>query len=41
MKSDFKNNSFDLEERTAKLGENIIDFCKIMKKDDFTLSIIK
>ena len=41
MKSDFKNNSFDLEERTAKLGENIIDFCKIIKKDVLTLSVIK
>jgi len=41
MKSDLKSNSFDLEERTAKLGENIIDFCKTIKKDVFTLSIIK
>ncbi len=41
MKSDFKNNSFDLEERTAKLGERIIDFCRIIKKDDLNLSIIK
>jgi len=41
MKSDLKNSSFDLEERTAKLGEKVIDFCKSIEKNVFTLSIIK
>jgi four helix bundle protein len=41
MKSDLKVKSFDLEERTARLGEDVIDFCKKFKGDDFSLSIIK
>jgi four helix bundle protein len=31
---------FGLEERTAKFGENVISFCKILKKDEITKSII-
>jgi len=33
-------NNFDLEERTAKFGENIIKFCKTIFKDEITRSII-
>jgi len=28
-----KQNNYDLEERTAKFGENIIEFCKNIKQD--------
>ena len=31
---------YDLEERTAKFGENVIDFCKKMSKNDITKRII-
>jgi four helix bundle protein len=31
---------FDLEERTAKFGENVIDLCKIIKQDAINKSII-
>ncbi|MCD4704689.1 four helix bundle protein [bacterium] len=41
MKSDLRNSSFDLEERTTKLGEKVIDLCKIIEKNDLTLPIIK
>jgi four helix bundle protein len=34
------NNKFDLEERTAKFGENIILFCRKIAKDPITLPII-
>lgn len=33
-------NKYDLEERTAKFGENIIDFCKSLKEDFICKSII-
>lgn len=31
---------YDLEERTAKFGESIIDFCKTIKQDAITKPII-
>lgn len=31
---------FDLEERTAKFGENIINFCKALPKNEITRPII-
>jgi len=34
------SNSYDLEERTAKFGENIIGFCKSLKQDAITKPII-
>ncbi len=34
------NNKFDLEERTAKFGENIILFCNGLIKNDITKPII-
>ena len=34
------NKKFDLEERTAKLGEDIIKFCKSIKQDSITKSLI-
>ncbi|MDP3696461.1 MAG: four helix bundle protein [Candidatus Taylorbacteria bacterium] len=33
-------NNYDLEERTAKFGENIIEFCRGMKQDAITKPII-
>ena len=33
-------NNYDLEERTAKLGESIIKFCRDMKQDAITRPII-
>ena len=33
-------NKYDLEERTAKFGENIIDLCKIVKHDVITKPIV-
>ncbi len=33
-------NKFDLEERTAKLGENIIDLCKKISQDSISKPII-
>ena len=35
-----KNNKFDLEERTAKFGEEIIKFAKKMPKNTITIPII-
>lgn len=35
-----KNSKFDLEERTAKFGENIIDFAKKVPKTVITNSLI-
>lgn len=32
---------YDLEERTAKLGEEIIDFCKELNKDVISIPLIK
>lgn len=34
------SNNYNLEERTAKFGENIIDFCKKLTQDSITRSII-
>ena len=34
------SNNYDLEERTAKLGESIIKFCRDMKQDAITRPII-
>ncbi len=36
----FSNNKFDLEERTAKFAENIIDLVRSIKKDDVNRRII-
>ena len=33
-------NKYDLEERTAKFGENIIDLCKSLKEDSISKPII-
>ncbi len=40
--TEFQNNknNYDLEERTAKFGENIIAFCKTLKQDTINRSII-
>ena len=35
------SNSYDLEERTAKFGEDIIKFCRSIKQDLITGPIIK
>jgi len=35
-----KNKNYDLEERTAKFGEEIIEFCKSIKQDVITKPII-
>ncbi len=35
-----KNNNFDLEERTAKFGEDIIKFSKKIPKSIITIPII-
>jgi len=34
------NKKYDLEERTAKFGEEIIKFCRVMPKNDITKPII-
>jgi len=34
------SNKFDLEERTAKFGEEIIDFCKRIKQDAISIPLI-
>lgn len=31
---------YDLEERTAKFGETIIQFCRTIKKDNITMPLI-
>lgn len=33
-------NSYDLEERTAKFGENVIAFCMVIKQDAITWPIV-
>ena len=38
--SDVKNPKYDLEERTAKFGENIITFCKKVPKTPITVPLI-
>jgi len=35
-----KNRSFDLEERTAKFGEDVINFCRSIELDTITKPII-
>lgn len=38
------NNSgskYDLEDRTARFGENIIDFIRLLQKDDVVIPIVK
>ena len=35
-----KNNKYDLEERTAKFGEDVIDFLKTIKVDEINRSLI-
>lgn len=35
------NNNYDLEERTAKFGENVINFIKSAKRDALNDSILK
>ena len=37
--NDFKNN-YDLEERTAKFGEFVIDFCRNAKRDPIVLPLL-
>jgi four helix bundle protein len=32
---------FDLEERTAKFAENVIDFCKVLKVNYLNENIVK
>ncbi len=34
------NSKFDLEERTAKFGELVIDFCKHIRINDITKSLV-
>ncbi len=34
------SNNYDLEERTAKFGESVIEFCKSIKQDVITKPII-
>lgn len=34
------SNNYNLEERTAKFGENIIGFCKTLKQDVISIPII-
>ncbi len=36
----FSNNNYDLEERTAKFGEDIIDLCKTVEQNTITKPII-
>ena len=38
--SNSKNREYDLEERTANFGENIIEFIKTIKRDDINRNII-
>jgi len=38
--SNNKNKEYDLEERTAKFSEDIIEFVKIIKRDDINRNII-
>jgi len=38
--NEFQNNKYDLEERTAKFGGDIIGFCRTLKQDAITRPII-
>ena len=40
MPNDIKTKIYDLEERTAKFGEDIIDFCKKVPKNTITVPLI-
>ncbi len=40
IKTEYMPSNFDLEERTAKFGEDIIIFCKTIKKDEITRPLI-
>jgi four helix bundle protein len=40
MTEDSKSKKFDLEERTAKFGENTISFAKKIPKDSINLPLI-
>jgi four helix bundle protein len=37
---DSKNNIYDLEERTAKFGEDVIRFCRELPRSELTRRII-
>jgi len=38
--TEFQNNKYDLEDRTAKFGEQVIRFCKNLQQDSINKSII-
>jgi len=38
--TEFLNNKYDLEERTAKFGEQVIIFCKSLQQDSINRSVI-
>ena len=40
MLNEEKPRKFDLEERTAKFGESVIDFCKKIKSNPITMPLI-
>jgi len=40
MTQSSNKNKYDLEERTAKFGEKVIDFCMAMKQDSITKPLI-
>lgn len=40
MNKNYQNKIYDLEERTAKFGENVIKFCKKISKNVITLPLI-
>lgn len=40
MSNDKKRKIYDLEERTAKFGENIIEFCKKVPRTPITIPLI-
>jgi len=40
MSNDQKDKKYDLEERTAKFGEDIIEFAKKVPKNVITISLI-
>ncbi|MGB9743299.1 MAG: hypothetical protein ACPLW9_01120 [Minisyncoccales bacterium] len=40
MTNDLKQNKYDLEERTAKFGKDIIKLCQKMPKNEITRPII-
>ncbi len=40
MSNDVKEKIYDLEERTAKFGEGVIEFCKKVPKNTITIPLI-